>query len=423
MNKLTFSALLGIVLSVLFSCQNSTQSLQKKKKEAPVFISNTEHSASSVYLTEDEQQVPLMNWVEVDSSDKIHFYFSKLDTTHHTFKAPVSIPIEQNAELHEEGMPKVAVKGDGTLFALYETSISVENSRWGLGDVRYIQSFDQGETWTKPKSVDPEQYANELSSGFANLARLPDGEIGMVWLGSDPELKDGGRPVKFTKTIGQDSLAEIQTIEHKACECCRIGMASGENGEVGIAFRDILPGSIRDISVSFSADNGEGFNAPISFSGDEWKLKGCPHNGPGISFLEGDWHISWFTDGKNHKGVNYAALNDSAQVQVQKHLNSGGHNTQIGTNKHAITAYDKQYKEKDTSYSKIIANKTIGNKVYEMEVSLDKVKAKYPVVQGFNTEQSVVAWNEDNKIFYRIIDNASIDIPVEEMPELISFQN
>jgi hypothetical protein len=64
---------------------------------------------------------------------------------------------------------------------------------------------------------------------------------------------------------------------------------------VYIAFRNIYPGSMRDISFAVSRD-GSSFASPVRISEDHWSLNGCPDDGPTMAIDEaGVAHVVWPT--------------------------------------------------------------------------------------------------------------------------------
>jgi len=90
------------------------------------------------------------------------------------------------------------------------------------------------------------------------------------------------------------------------CECCRLGVAFAGPGRPVVVFRNIFEGSIRDHAVvTFSDLSTPGEIRRVSQ--DEWQIAACPHHGPSLSVsTAGTYHVTWYTNGKNRKGLFYA---------------------------------------------------------------------------------------------------------------------
>lgn len=431
--------LLAIIAFYSMSSCNSSNHKVENTALQPVVLSNSHNKASCVFLTSDEKNNPVISWIEMDSTGKKHFYFERWDAATNKFGERMSIPIEQNAAIHEEGMPKIAIKGDGSLFALYETSVPSKNSKWGLGDIRYVQSFDGGKSWTSPRSVAPEEIAKGLSCSFSGLTRLSDGEIGITWLGTNSHsmnmtkhsmismdhsmngmkhsMGEEGRPVEFAKTEGKNGISHPFLIDSNACQCCRTAVSSSKDGRIGIAYRDLLPGEIRDISFSRSDNNGNTFSAPVSFSNDDWAVDGCPHDGPSVASKKNKSYVAWFSGGKE-SGVHYAELDSTGRMIIKKELSPNGRFIQLcilpdGTR---IAAYNETYEKGDTIFSKIIINKIEGNTFLQKVITKPNRNASYPVIQAVNNEDVIVAWKDNEKVYYELVNTATIINPIPETP-------
>lgn len=407
--RLYFSIIL-LLPFVLGACKEThknktVQNAEETKTEiAPYLLSDDSREASCVYLSEDEKMNPVVSWVEVDSKSKEKaFYFARLDADTGQFGKPMSIPIQQNASIHEEGMPKIAVKGDGSLFALYETSEPPkEGERWGLGDVRYIQSFDDGKTWTAPKSVAPNDYKAYKSSSFSGLSRLSNGEIGIAWLSTSADEAYKGRPIKFAKTEGKEGLTTPIVIDKHACECCRIAMDNyGDSGLI-MAYRSLRGDNIRDIAIAKSENNGNSFDTPNSFTGDNWQINGCPHNGPSIVASEHQFYVTWFTGKEDVEGVQYAELDSTGAMQNRKQIDVDGQFIQVAAlNGERYLAYNHDYPgDNGEVEGKIIVEKVQDGKYFKKAIDSPKAKANYPVLKLADNGNLIVAWSDEGQIRY-----------------------
>ena len=403
MKKNMWIAFVVIATAVIGSCQNPNKrphEVHESQLQKITPLSSSNKNAFCVFMCNDEKGMPAISWIERDSMDYKSFYLSRFDKKENEFTTSISIPISQNTAIHEEGMPKVAFKGDGSIFVIYETKEEVENSKWGLTDVKYIQSFDNGETWTSANSIAKEDYKRGKSSSFANLSRLADGEIGVCWLGS---AKTEGRPVKFVRTQGED-FGEILTIDEEACQCCRTSIHSSDKGSISIAYRDLLEGSVRDISIAQSFDNGLTFQESIPFSNDNWVVEGCPHAGPSIQTVDESTFVSWFTDAEDNQGVFLAQLDKKGKMIFKKQISKRGHfnHLDVLADETAIIAYNESYQEDNSMYSKIIIAKYKDNQLTQKEITPPLALANFPIIKALNKTEVLVAWVDDYQAYYTI---------------------
>lgn len=414
------------ILCWCYSCnKKGNQKLDKTidKQEVASLLSNSENKASCVYLSLDEKDNAMVSWVEIDSSAQKNFYFARYNPQTAKFEAKKSIPIDQNASIHEEGMPKLAVKSDGSLFAMFETSTPIEGSKWGLGDIKFTQSFDGGETWTDSKSIAPEDIKEGKSASFSNLIRLVDGEIGIAWL-STADVDKGneykGRPVKFAKTLPNGKIGQAEIIDPHGCECCRTAVATNDENEIFVAYRNLLPGSVRDISMVSNTNSSAGFSSPVSFSNDHWKVDGCPHNGPALTFVNHAVYATWYTNAAKHEGVNFAELDKSGKVLQKINLSSNGQFADItkSSDNLPIMTYSESYKEDNQFYSRIMLTKFENGQLYETEVTPQQAKANFPMVLGLPEQKAVIAWRNGEEIFYKVMSTQNLPLVMKNLTDL-----
>ena len=396
-----------MVFILLASC--NTKSSQEKPFNT-VVISNEKHKASCVRFASDEQNNPIISWCETDEGERKLFYLSFFKNG--KFGTPVSIPIEQNAAIHEEGMPKVAIKSDGTIVAVYETVSPTTENGWA-GFIHYSQSFDKGKTWTKPLCVHADTSEGK-SRSFADITRLSNGEIGATWLDVSLDSQKHGRTVKFAKTDGKNGFENERLVDSFACECCRTAI-SGNDGKISIVFRDIISDSVRDISVSTSSDNGDTFSKAVSFSNDDWIVNGCPHNGPSVANDKGNVYAAWFT-GSQKRGVYYSELNNNQEVIFKKLINADGKNIQLCLTPDGakVLAYNETRRQADSFYSKIVVNKIEGEKALQANITSPEAHAGYPVIHAMKKNHIAVAWTEDDKVFYCLLNDNDISNTIQQ---------
>lgn len=86
------------------------------------------------------------------------------------------------------------------------------------------------------------------------------------------------------------------------CECCRIAAVFDEAGDLVLAWRDIMPGSVRDHAFSRITRDGQVLT-PRRLTRDGWVIEACPHHGPALAAgRDGTVHAVWFT-GESHSDL------------------------------------------------------------------------------------------------------------------------
>jgi hypothetical protein len=95
----------------------------------------------------------------------------------------------------------------------------------------------------------------------------------------------------YFSTLGGSAKSLTQSV----CYCCKTALISA-GGQLFAAWRQVYPGSIRDIAFSASRDGGATFTAPVKVSDDQWQIDGCPDNGPTLAVdAKQQVHVLWPT--------------------------------------------------------------------------------------------------------------------------------
>jgi hypothetical protein len=95
--------------------------------------------------------------------------------------------------------------------------------------------------------------------------------------------------------VGLDgAIKEDTVIDSRVCDCCNTAIAITYNGPV-VVYRDRSDAKeeIRDIYIVRWVDGA--WTAPKAIYNDQWKLNGCPVNGPAIDTKEENLVVAWFT--------------------------------------------------------------------------------------------------------------------------------
>ncbi len=196
-------------------------------------------------------------------------------------------------------VPSVRALPDGTLAAHWMEENGPDPEAYNL---RVAWSAD-GRTWSAP--VAPNRDKTISQHGFASLFPLATGGMGVVWLDGRMTHGDEGDMQLRAAMFDKDHKALSDTvIDSRVCECCPTSVALSADGPIA-AFRDRSAGEIRDIFVTrLSAGR---WSMPVPVHRDNFKIDGCPVNGPAIAARGKDVVVAWFT-APNEKNRSYLAF-------------------------------------------------------------------------------------------------------------------
>ena len=96
-------------------------------------------------------------------------------------------------------------------------------------------------------------------------------------------------------------------LDNRVCDCCQTSVAITTNGPI-VVYRDRSEEEIRDISIVRFV-NGK-WTSPKSIFSDNWKIAGCPVNGPRADAQGNILAIAWFSSPDKKGQVNIIFSND-----------------------------------------------------------------------------------------------------------------
>ncbi len=383
--------ILTITIAAFTACRTSNGELQLITSES-VLIDTI--PGSCPYLTKDSKSNVLLSWVRsINDSSSIFCY--AVSTDGKTFSSPISIPTSTNIHPHAENLPKIIAKPSGELIALWGAANPNPKNKYS-GLVFYSQSFDNGTTWSSAK-----QLTNDTASfdqRYYDVALLPDGEAGILWLDNRKATTKEGSGLYFARTAGANGFQNEQRISELCCQCCRTQLFIDAKGGIHAIYRGIVNDSIRDMMHIVSTNNGQSFTEPIRISNDNWVLKGCPHTGPSMTENKTGLHFAWFT-GAGKKGCYFTSSSNNGQsFAAADSVSSNGSHPQLTqlSNGTLMLVWDEAVQLNNKSYKRITTQlrNEQGKNMGKTFLTADSSFASYPVLTALPTNKVLIAYTD-----------------------------
>jgi hypothetical protein len=227
------------------------------------------------------------------------------------WSAPRVIAEGANWFVNWADFPSMVVLPDGSLAAHWLVKSGSGTFDY---DVTIAQSFDGGKTWGRP--FVPHRDGGRAEHGFVSLFAAQDGALAAVWLDGremQPSAGDhghGNMTLRYVKVRRDGTLSDEAVLDTRVCECCQTSAAMTSAGPV-VVYRDRSEQEIRDISI-VRLRNGK-WSEPRPVFQDNWRLDGCPVNGPAVAASGRRVAVAWYTAAGNTPRVKLAFSNNAGE--------------------------------------------------------------------------------------------------------------
>jgi Neuraminidase (sialidase) len=135
------------VLLLLASCTNTTSPITAGKE-----VQLDSLPGQCPYLTKDTKGNVVLSWVQMNNDSSSAFCYAASKDGGQSFDQPIIIPSSHNIEPRSENLPKIIFKPSGEIIALWGAANPNPKNKYS-GVVFYSQSFDEGATWSDPKTL------------------------------------------------------------------------------------------------------------------------------------------------------------------------------------------------------------------------------------------------------------------------------
>lgn len=138
--------------------------------------------------------------------------------------------------------------------------------------------------------------ATPTEHGFVSVLPYQD-DFFVSWLDGRNTLEKegeerGAMTLRAARVNAEGTVSEEHELDFRICDCCQTSAAMTRNGPV-VLYRDRSDDELRDISI-VRLIAGE-WTKPKSIANDNWKIKGCPVNGPKAAAIGNNLALAWFT--------------------------------------------------------------------------------------------------------------------------------
>ena len=233
-----------------------------------------------------------MSWIETDGPKSGRLLFAVYDGA--TWTKPVLAHQSDALFINWADFPKLCVTDDMMMIA-WPQMLGKGTYDYGL---YYRLSQDGGKTWDEARLLHED--TSKAEHGFVSLAALGPKKIGALWLDGRAMKGDhghdhgsGSMQLRY-REVGSDGMGPEMLIDDRTCECCSTDLVV-LNGKPTASWRDRSMDEVRDVWVSHLKEDGWLQGAPIA--NDNWKIHGCPVNGPALSARGSKLAVAWFTAG------------------------------------------------------------------------------------------------------------------------------
>tara|TARA_R110002073_G_scaffold72537_1_gene177748 strand:- start:788068 stop:789294 length:1227 start_codon:yes stop_codon:yes gene_type:complete len=298
---------LFIVLCVLCACKNEKKTLV----DAPVMVHTVDLPASTnsaePFLFSGDTAI--LSWIENENDSIYSLKYAKLNGE----KWDSIKTITQGTDwfVNWADFPAIAENNGNILSHFLQRSADGTYTY----DIQLKLFNINDDTWSKDFILHTDGTKSE--HGFVTMLPYQEDSFFVTWLdgrntsgGEDHGGHGGGAMTIRAAEVKLDvSIVNEVELDSKTCDCCQTSAAITSNGGI-VVYRDRSDDELRDIYITRLKDSV--WTKPVAIYNDNWKISGCPVNGPKAVAIENTLAVSWFTN-----------ANETPKVQVIFSNNGG----------------------------------------------------------------------------------------------------
>lgn len=296
-------ALLTVISFMILS--GSCNSIEEKSAVQTLkhLDSPTDSVSAEPYLFTDKVGKVYLSWIQ-KIKDSAYLKYSILNND--TWSQPISIASGNNWFVNWADYPMIASNGNNFIAHVLDKS---DKGKYTY-DVKFTTSADNGKSWNNLKVLHDD--GKKAEHGFVSLTPYQD-DFFVSWLdgrntGGENSSHDShdadhkGAMSLRAAVVNKDGTKTAEwALDNKVCDCCQTTSAITTNGPV-VFYRDRSDDEIRDISIVRFVNKK--WTQPKTIFPDNWKIAGCPVNGPRCSAEDNTLVVAWFSSPDKNAQVN-----------------------------------------------------------------------------------------------------------------------
>ena len=303
-------SLIVVSIALLASCSTKTE---EAKQQATIsqLESPAQAESGEPFLFTYQDSIVYLSWIEKKEKEST---FKLASLAGSKWTTPVTIASGSSWFVNWADYPMMARNESGFIAHFLDRSADGKFTY----DVKFTMAKSTDTTWADPKILHDD--GKQAEHGFVSLVPYDD-KFFVTWLDGrntvmegmenmgNHEGHHGSMSLRAAILDAKGNKINEWELDNKTCDCCQTSAAITSAGPV-VVYRDRSDEEIRDMSI-VRLVNGE-WTAPQSINHDNWKIAGCPVNGPRVSAIGNTLATAWFT-----------MASDSAQVNVIFSTNNG----------------------------------------------------------------------------------------------------
>lgn len=300
-----------LIFMLLFGCKNSEEQKEKTSNNtSPILkIPLPMDSFASLPRLFSTGKGLILSWVEEDSINKLQF--SKYNGKKWT--SPETIQEGNDWFVNWADFPQIA-ENNGYFLSSY---LKKSDSGTYTYDIKLNHFSQENQHWKKDYLLHSDGVKSE--HGFVSMQPYGEKDFFVSWLDGrniqeshgHGDHGSGAMTLRGAFVDSTGALYRERELDNRVCDCCNTASTITPEGVV-VAYRDRSEEEIRDIAILRLSQTEH--IEPKIVGNDNWKIAGCPVNGPAVDSFESTLAVAWFTAAKEEPKVQLIFSSDNGNT-------------------------------------------------------------------------------------------------------------